>query len=324
MSELARYGAFLLIYVFVSASSHGHSVREAKSFVSEFPREKLIYPFTHSDRTGWHYVPKTRTGISYKEMTETQKVKADGFLKSWLSDSGWTKLKQIVALESVLGGGLFSSYDPARYFFAFFGEPNRDPWTFRFEGHHISLNFTKVGDSESLTPFFWGANPARHNANGKTIEPMHEEQHLGLKLISSLSNDQKKIAIISKDPLAEVLLTPNEDVRPLTPKGIAYTALGVPQQKMLLALVQVYLENFEASMRKRYVDSVLRSPSSLHFAWAGGTEVGRGHYYRIQNDSFVVEYDNTQDGANHIHTVWHDLKDDFGKDLLRAHYKEKH
>lgn len=314
----------LLLLLWLSGAAMAHSPQHAQKFVEAWPKKEVVFPFTHSERKRWHYVPMNRTGVSYKNMTPAQRKAADAFLGSWLSATGSSKLKEIVALESVLGGGLFSSYDPNRYFFALFGNPDQSPWAFRFEGHHLSLNFTHAQNATSLAPFFWGANPAKHVKDGKTIEPLHAEQHLALALVNSFSDEQKKTAIISADPFSEIILTPNEKVRSLSPKGIGFTSLTANQQKMLVELIQVYLTNFAEPTSKAYAERVLKQTQSLHFAWAGATQSGQGHYYRIQNEEFIVEYDNTQDDANHIHTVWHDLKDNFGEDLLRTHYQKKH
>lgn len=316
---------WLLFAVFAMASSSGaHSSGHAQKTVAAFPQKEILFPFNSPDRIDWNYIPMNRTGVSYKNMSPAQRDAANGFLKTWLSESGWAKLNQIIALESVLGGGLFSSYDPNRFFFAFFGDPQKDPWGFRFEGHHLSLNFTQSKNGVALTPFFWGANPAKHQKKGTVIEPMRLEQDLALKLMASLSAAQKKVALISSDPLSEILLTPGEKVRALSPKGISFGALDKSQQTQLLALLQVYLDNFEEKIRKEYAAVALKNPETLHLAWAGSLMAGQGHYYRIQNDAFILEYDNTQNGANHIHTVWHDLKNNFGEDLLRAHYQQQH
>jgi len=316
----------ILLLATKASVGHGGYTKGALKLIGELPKEKLVYPFSHADRTHWHYIPKDRTGTSYKAMKNiAQRAKSDNFIRSWLSESGWRKLKQIVALESVLGGGLFSSYDPDRYFFAFFGNPGKGPWTFRFEGHHLSLNFTSTDSGPvSFTPFFWGANPAIHTEGNQTIEPLREEQAFARQLRLSLSKDQRKKAIFSEDPLSEVVLVPGERLKVLHPNGITYTELNTTQRKILLDLIGVYLNNFEASLRKSYAAPILKAPEQLHFAWAGGTQPGQGHYYRIQGKDFVVEYDNTQNGANHVHTVWHDLKNNFGRDVLKSHYLEKH
>lgn len=306
-------------FVFLALAHSDH----AEKFVKAMPKDGVL-PYAHSSRTEWNYIPMDRTGVSYQMMTPGQKEVADAFLKSFLSDSGWAKVGQIVQLESVLGKGLFSSYDPKRYFFAFFGEPQKKPWTLRFEGHHLSLNFTETEGGTFFTPFFWGANPARHDESGKPVEPMRAEQQLALQFVNGMASEQKKVAIISNEALSEIVLAPGEKVRNLTPKGIRFTALTPAQQKELLSLLQVYLDNFEEGIRNKYADVVLKNPSTIHFAWAGATRAGEGHYYRIQNESFIVEYDNTQNGANHIHTVWHDLKHNFGEDMLQAHYQESH
>ena len=106
-------------------------------------------------------------------------------------------------------------------------------------------------------------------------------------------------------------------------EGVAFGALTADQQGTLSALVEEYASTqppdvAEARLLRLHEAGLDR----IKFAWMGGIEKGQGHYYRIQGPTFLIEYDNTQNDANHIHSVWRDFDGDFGEDLLAAHYRE--
>lgn len=292
-------------------------------------RSALVRPFADPERKRWNYFPGSRAGVPLERLpSQFRGAVLDG-LDPWLSDSGRKKVDEIVFLEGVLGarqGFLrFATYDPAAYTLALFGEPGpKGPWGLRFEGHHLSLNFTHDGDKlVSLAPFFLGANPSRHEQGAKRVQPFREEEERARALVLSMTASQRAQAIFSSRALSEIVLTPGRDLRTLEPRGIAYSSLSEPQRRELERLVLAYLENFEEPIRAPYATRVAEELPSAFFGWAGSVRPGEGHYYRVQAKSFVIEYDNTQDGANHVHTVWHDLENDFG-DALLEHYGKQH
>lgn len=252
--------------------------------------------------------------------------------------------------------------DPGRYFLSFFGEPRGSgPWGWRFEGHHVSLHFTLAGDDLlGWTPNFLGANPARVGHSGAVVlRPLAEEEDLARELLLLLDADQRRRAIISASAPVDFILTnaprvpahrlPGEGLQPDFPDGnrplfdrlsaeqkqaLAFdreSPAGLPgkeledaQRDLLFNLVRVYLDRLPddaaSTAMSELEDDVV---SSLHFAWAGEVEPRRPHYYRIQGPRFLVEYDNTQNNANHVHSVWRDPDNDFG-DLLFEHYRRDH
>ena len=291
--------------------------------------QSAMQPFNTDERYNWHFIPRSRKGLSLKRMQDNQKDFARQFLKSGLSIQGYEKAVGILELEGILNEielWGFLRRDPQEYYFTLFGSPQENStWGWRFEGHHISLNFTIVnGRPASQTPAFWGANPAMvPKGPKKGWRVLAEEENTARKLVQSLDIRQRKQAVISDRAPRDIITGTGRKAIVEKPEGIRHSALTEEQQKILWSLILVYTDNFRSDLaenqKKKIRDSGLQN---LHFAWAGGLHPGQGHYYRIQGPTVLIEYDNTQNGANHIHTVFRDLQNDFGEDLLNRHYRE--
>ncbi|BET65691.1 DUF3500 domain-containing protein [Opitutales bacterium ASA1] len=323
-----------------SMHAHPHPVADEMSAAArawlesldERQRAEATVAFETGDREDWHFVPRRRGGLALKEMNEAQRRLAFALVRSALSARGFEKVQAIVTLESVLreieGGGIFSHRDPERYHLLVAGTPEaHGTWGWRFEGHHLSLNITAVrGEAFAVTPSFLGANPAevpRGPRRGERI--LAEEEDLGRALVRSLDARQRAVAIVSTRAPSDILTGAARRVEPLSPPGIAYAALEAEQQAALVRLIEVYVERHRAELAKADMQKIRAAGlEKVHFAWAGGLERGEGHYYRVQGPTFLLEYDNTQNDANHIHTVWRDFEGDFGRDLLREHLEHDH
>jgi hypothetical protein len=290
-------------------------------------RSRAVFPFADAERLNWHFIPRERRGLPLKEMSESQRTAARQLLLAGLSERGNLKVNTIIELEIVLRelGGNPAVRDPELYFFTIFGTPAKPgPWGWRVEGHHLSLNFTVVGDSSTATaPAFFGANPARVPSGSRQgLRALAAEEDLGRELVLALDADQRAVAVITTEAPRDIITGNQAQVDPLTPVGIPVTRLRPDQSARLVRLLDEYLDrmapDLAAARRAKLESSDLKQ---ITFAWAGSTEVGQPHYYRIQGPSFLVEYDNTQNDANHIHSVWRDFAGDFGRDLLREHYR---
>lgn len=291
-------------------------------------RERAVFPFRNVERENWHYIPRARKGIRLGEMTEAQRESARALVATGLSERGRLQVEAIIALENVLREVENSAgRDPDRYYFTVFGVPgNAGPWGWRVEGHHLSLNFTLANGKVAATPLFFGANPAevRINHPQKGRRALPEEESLGRALMRSLDTAQRRLALIADRAPAEILTGADREVKPLSPAGIAFPSLNTVQQAQLRSLVEVYTSRLSAELSGLALAKIAAGWERVSFAWAGGTEPGEPHYYRIQGTDFLIEYDNTQDGANHIHTTWRSFEGDFGRDLLREHYLREH
>ena len=295
-------------------------------------RARTHFKFDEEERYNWHFIPKTRKGIALKELNATQRQAVMDLLRVALSDTGFQKTNAIIQLEDILrkveGRPEGDEYrDSGKYYVSMFGNPSDPIWGWRFEGHHISFNFSSRDNRlVSATPNFLGANPAMVlSGPEKGMEVLKDETQLGLWLLNSLDVKQKEKAIINVDAPADIITGADRKAIITDTRGVSYNELNSEQKKIFMQLLSLYIHRytrlFAADMMKEIEDAGL---NNLLFAWAGDQETGIGHphYYRIKGPTIIIEYDNTQNNANHVHTVVRDLKDDFGGDELLEHYKE--
>ncbi|MGI8543580.1 MAG: DUF3500 domain-containing protein [Aridibacter sp.] len=293
-------------------------------------KKKALMPIDDASRDKWHYLPSTfwsRSGIQLGELTKEQKDLAFKLLASHLSKTGYDKTRQIISLEEILAEieNNPRTRDPEKYHIAFYGNPATDKlWAWSFEGHHISLNFMISDDKISIAPRFLGANPATiETGKRKGERTLADEEDLGLELINSLTSDKKQKAIFQQSAFRDIVTTNETKVEPLDPVGIKLAELNKPQKDILVKLINVYLSTIPEELATKRMDNLNKEEfNEIRFGWAGATESRQPHYYRIQGKTFLVEFDNTQNNANHIHSVWRDFDGDFGKDLLQEHYKK--
>jgi hypothetical protein len=322
-------------------------------------QEKASVPLDDTaERTDWAYFPRRHKGFPLLEMTPKQQKAAHALVAGALSLPAYAKVCSIIALESVLN--LIEERradvvrDPGRYFVSVFGSPNDRAWGWRLEGHHVCLNYTVAGgEVVSATPLFLGANPAQV-AHGDTpvLRPCGEEEDAARSLLEMLDPAQLETAVICavappdfvmmNAPTVPDSALPPDFVgamrprqNPMTdeeklavrfersvPKGLAATTLTPAQREALSALIDVYVDRLPeplAAVERERIET-----GAMHFAWAGETERRKSHYYRLQGEAFLVEYDCTQDDANHVHAVWRDMVRDFGLDALRSHVVTAH
>lgn len=303
------------------------------NLLDESQAARARYPLDDEERFNWHYIPRQRNGIPLKELTEKQRQAAVDLLKASLSDQGFQKAGNIMALENVLreveSRGQDDTYrDPLNYSVTIFGDPDSQlAWGWRLEGHHISLNFCAAeGIIASATPTFWGSNPATVRSGrytGKQV--LKQEMDLGFTLVNSLDAAQLKAALFSEKAPGDIITGNHRKADLLEPMGLSYKEMKENQKKLLIQLLNVYVKNYEFGFAKRFMSKIEKAGiENLSFAWAGSLQPGAGHYYRIQGPMLLIEYDNTQNNANHVHSVVRDLTDDFAGDILREHYEKEH
>lgn len=305
------------------------------SALTEEQRKTASYPFTDEERFNWHFIPRDRKGVPLRDMNAKQQELALNLLRTTLSEQGFNKAKAIMDMEVILKAleKLPPENDrrhPEKYYFSVFGTPSKDePWGWRVEGHHLSLNFSSVtGKLVAETPAFMGSNPAIvPEGPKKGYQILKEEAVLGFQLANSLTPDQFKKALIAEIAPNEMVTSNARKVMLTKPEGILYSELKPEQQQVLKQLIGVYLNKYEKETAKSLWAKLEKAGmNNLYFAWAGTREqatTGKAHYYRIHNPAFLIEYDNSQNDANHVHSVIRDLTNDFAEDDLRAHY-EKH
>ncbi|MDQ3946229.1 MAG: DUF3500 domain-containing protein [Actinomycetota bacterium] len=286
-------------------------------------REASCLAFDDPERVSWHYTPRERRGISIAQMDRMQAKATHRLLASVLSPAAHARVAAIAGLEDVLDemeGGRRGRH-AGDYWTAIFGDPKRDHWGWRFEGHHVSINLTMAGELISTTPFFLGANPAVVAEEGRTVlRPLGPEEDLAYDLLASLDGGQLERAVLSHSAPSDILT----GERPWTeatlgpPAGLAGADLRAEQRVRLRALAAVYPRRLTANLGGPRLSDLDRHLDAVHFAWAGdeARRPGAPHYYRIQGPRFLVELDNTQNDANHVHSVWRDPQGDFGAALV--------
>lgn len=336
MKRIVLFNICLLAGIHFACGQSRDVVIRANAFLQqmdEAQQGKAQYALSDGERLNWHFVPRQRNGISFRDLSEKQRMAGLALLKASLSEQGYRKATDIIALENILreveGRNSDDTYrDPLNYYLTIFGTPHADSiWSWRLEGHHISINFT-ASNSEivSATPTFWGSNPGvvrTGSMRGKQVLKL--ETDLGFTLVNGFSPDQLKTAVFSNKAPAEIITENQRTASLLEPAGLSYSAMNDSQRKTFLQLLNVYVMNYQLGFSKRLMAKIEASGiENLSFAWAGSLQPGAGHYYRIQGPMLLIEYDNTQNNANHVHTVVRDLTNDFAEDILRAHYQRDH
>ena len=298
-------------------------------------KAKATFAFASDERMRWHFIPNEtfpRRGLMIKDMNEAQRRLAHDLLRSGLSARGYLKVTSIIELEDILkaieAGGRIAR-DKEAYLFSVFGTPAaKGAWGWRVEGHHISLRFTVVDGAASSaiasSPMFLGSNPAEvRDGVKKGQRALAEEEDAARTLVMALPANLQAQAIVNAVAPSDIVTMNKNDISPLPDHGVTYAAMGSQQQALLIKLIEAYTSNMEADIAAARMAKIKSAGlDKIRFAWMGETEKGKKHYYSVQGPTFLIEYDNTQNNGNHIHSVWRDFNGDFGRDLLREHLKE--
>lgn len=284
--------------------------------------EKASFAFESPERLNWHFIPRERKGLPIKELTPEQRALAFGLIATGTGAGGYLKTTTIMSLEQVLkelekGSGPLR--DPELYYLSVFGTPSdQGQWGWRIEGHHLSLNFLlKDGKVAAATPCFFGANPAEVRQGPRQgVRTLADREETALRLVQALDGNQKKTAIVApeapRDIRAAATPQPPTDAAP----GIAYADLTGDQRTLLRALVESYSSDMPDEVAKSWLDEIRRAgPEGIKFSWSGPADRTQPHAYRVQGPTFLIEFNNTQNNANHIHSVWRNMLGDFGVPL---------
>ena len=291
-------------------------------------QKTAVFQFNEMNRYEWHFLPAKmvgRTGIAVKDLDSIQKVNLQLLLQAYLSNEGYTKATNIMDFEYLLKELQPQNPNriPENYSVSVYGTPSQDSiWGWKFSGHHLALNFTIVKDKIGFAPFFFGVYPAEVRSGSKAgTRLLKDQEDFGFELINSLTPAQKQIAIFEIKAFTEIVTTNSMQVGPLAPVGIFAREMTPSQKIVLNKVIAAYLHAMPNALANARVKKIASEDmNEIRFGWAGETVPGKPHYYRIQGKSFLIEFDNTQDNANHIHTVWRDFNGDFGRDLIREHY----
>src|SRR5690606_2628810 len=305
---------------------------QAKHFLAALDtakREKATFAFDDDERFNWHFTPVDRQGPPYRALPRGERRLAARLLASGLSRGGLDKAFGIMFLDQILfereGRDI---RDPERYFVSIFGEPGEQgAWGWRIEGHHLSLNFTlRDGRLVSTSPAFMGSNPAIvRDGPHAGLEVLAEEQRLARELLGQFSGEARAKVVFAEEAPRDIFTSNSRRVDIGEPIGLAARDMTAQQAEALMSLIRVYLDRMRPELAQAELEKIMSEDTgAIHFAWAGSAEVGAAHYYRVHGPTFLIEYDNTQSDANHVHSVWRDLTNDFGVDVLAEHYATAH
>jgi hypothetical protein len=298
-------GAMLLTSAYHRLDSASVMTEAANRFLASLTpeqRAQATFKFDDAERVNWHFIPKERKGLPLMDMASHQKHLATALLSAGLSQQGFMKAVTIMSLDDVLkimekDNG--QRRNPEKYYFSIFGTPaDQGTWGYRVEGHHVSQNYTVFNGHVVDAPSFFGSNPAEVKQGPRAgLRTLFQEDDMGLAMVATLDAEQKKVAIVDQTAYKDII-TFNNRTAALSgqPSGLLASKMNAKQADALMALMEVYARNV---------------PDQLAEA-------------RVQAASFLIEFDMTQDNANHIHAVWRDAKNDFGDDVLKTHYQESH
>ncbi len=310
----------------------------AGAFLASLDQEqktRAVYPLTGAERENWVFVPKPfegegmRRGLTIKEMRPDQRHLAYALLSTGLSHRGYITALQIMSLEQILWELENNSprRDTQMYYLTLFGDPAAENWGWRFEGHHLSLNFTIAGGKVVAgTPNFFASNPGEVLSGPRAgLRVLPGEEDVARALVKSLSDEQRKKAVLDSKSPNDILTSNKNDIVPFEKGGISFADLTEAQAKTLHELIGVYVHRIRPDVAAEELAAIEKAGlDKITFTWMGGLEKGEGHYYRVQGPTFLLEYANTQNQANHVHAVWRDFDGDFGRDVLREHYQAHH
>jgi hypothetical protein len=332
-SVLIAMAALLSANLQVAEPSGRKMMAAAKAFLGTLTAEQkqlATFAFDDKERLNWHFIPRPRKGLPLKQLEGDALKAAHALLQSGLSTAGYDQALNVMSLEEVLylleGGNREerrARRDPQKYYLSIFGTPaETGSWGWRVEGHHLSLNFTlKDGQVIASTPEFFGANPGTIDAGlGRQIRVLGAEEDIARAILKLCDEDQKKLAwidTIAPDELRTGGATGTNPVaaQPETtpPVGLPAAKMSADQKKLLAELLSEYLKNMPSDVEKERREAIEKAGlDNIHFAWWGDADQHKRHYYRVQGPTFLIEYNNTQNNANHVHSMWRSMTGDFG------------
>jgi hypothetical protein len=305
------------------------------SSLTEEQRAVTVGPFDRDEQTQWTYLPGHRPGIRVRELGPEQRRLASALLVSSYSPRGASDAERVVRTEAIRSGqaidteatSLLSSYDDPQYYLRVLGDVGQDdaPWMWRLSGHHLVAQATVVGDVVAATPQFFGTQPARVlNGPYAGFRGLPEEEDLARQLVGLLGEDQQRLAILSTTAPADIQSRDDPIAAiPYGGRGLPHARMDTEQRRLFVELIGLYLHRASGPVADRAWDDVRQAGlDRATFSWAGGLLPGQGHYYAVAGPTVLLEYDNTQEGANHVHSVWRDLRHDWAGDLLGSHYRQ--
>ena len=304
------------------AAAMAEAAKAFSATLTDAQRELAAFSFDDAERLNWHYIPRERKGLPIRDLEGDALKTGLALLRSGLSEVGYDQALNVMSLEELLyllEGGTRkerrSKRDPKKYYISIFGKPgNKGSWAWRIEGHHLSLNYTIVdGELVSTTPEFFGANPGFVDAGpGREIRVLGAEEDIARQILKQCTPDQVKKCWLSKDAPDDIRSRGTTQPDTSAAVGLAVKDMSADQKKLMADLLTEYLQNMPAdvaSERRKQINE--GGKNNIYFAWWGDSERNARHAYRVQGPTFLIEYNNTQNSANHVHAIWRNIDGDF-------------
>lgn len=301
----------------------------AQSFLktlNDDQRRRCIFAYDSDERLNWHYIPRPRKGIPLRDLEGDARKAAHALIRSSLSEAGYDQALNVMSLEEILylleGGDREkrrANRDPGKYYISIFGKPAmKGTWGWRLEGHHVSLNYTITdGRVVASTPEFFGANPALVDAGPKRkIRVLGPEEDIARQILLLCNAEQAKTMHISPQAPNDIRSRGTKQPETTPPVGLPVARMSKAQKKLMSRLLAEYLKNMPADVERERRSKIDKAGvEKIHIAWWGDKRPNKRHAYRVQGPTFLIEYNNTQNDANHLHTVWRDMSGDFNLPL---------
>jgi Protein of unknown function (DUF3500) len=324
-------GALLLARVQKEEPSGVKITQSAQAFLktlTDAQRKQATFAYDSDERLNWHFIPRPRKGLPLRDLEGDARKAAHALLRASLSEAGYDQALNVMSLEEILyllekgdRAKRRANRDPGKYYFSVFGTPAlTGTWGWRIEGHHLSLNYTITdGKVVASTPEFFGANPALVDAGPKRkIRVLGPEEDIARQVLLLCDREQLKVAHISPKAANEIRSRGTKQPETAPPAGLPVSRMNAAQKKLMGRLLDEYLQNMPADIsRERRAKIEEAGVGNIHFAWWGDKTPNKRHAYRVQGPTFLIEYNNTQNDANHLHTVWRDMAGDFNVPLKK-------
>ena len=329
---VAAMGALLVAKSSSKGTSSGVAMTEAaQGFLETLTpaqRDQASFRYGDKERLNWHFIPRQRKGVPFKDLEGDALKAAHQLMRSGLSEPGYDQSLNVMSLEEILylleGGDRErrrSNRDPLKYYLSIFGKPaTSGTWGWRMEGHHLSLNYSITdGKVVASTPEFFGANPGTVDAGpNRTIRVLGPEEDIARQILKLCSAEQEKLAWIEKEAPDDLRGGGVAQPETTHPVGLPVSKMSSDQKRLMAQLLTEYLKNMPADVeRERRVKINTAGQGNIYFAWWGSSERDQRHYYRVQGPTFLIEYNNTQNSANHVHSIWRETAGDFNVNLKK-------
>lgn len=306
--------------------------KAAQDFLATLtPEQRAATVFAFDDpeqRSRWTNFPDgavlQRLGTRWGDLDETQQSALMTMLGALLSERGAAMVQNQMDADDVVASQSSGESDSGRppvnfggdfYYVSFVGEPSADaPWMLQFGGHHLAINATVVGPDITLSPMLTGGEPLHFTRNGENVSITGEEVDAAFALASSLTNEQRAVAVIS-DTRINLQLGPGEDGKTLPPEGLPGSEMTDEQKALFTDLIEARLGVLNADDLAGTMATITEGLDQTYLGWWGPIAAGEPAYFRITGPRVLIEFspeDNDGDATNHAHNIYRDPANEYG------------